>query len=435
MLTLQPWPASQSIERWLPVNYRYETDDNLFRLPDYYHVSSLGRIKNTRTRRILKQAVTGNGYKMVAIYDRHFTVVHCLVAMAYVNNPDPTTRIIVDHKDGNRQYNVGRNLQWVTYQQNTEKYLGIQVIAIPVDAEGNHGEPLVFPSATQATRHSFRQTRGAIPSSTMNSYLNSGKVLYGHIFRRMGGSTDDESAGPGFDLQNRGIRSVLQRRLWEASLPTSELRETQAEQQAAIAGEVWRPARIVSGDSKCPLPATGYEVSDQGRVRDARSGFILRNQFNRTRNVVGNLRWATPGENTIADSRSFAFNDTTFPLSTIQDHMASGIPLQGWFFVREAALGAEGLHVNLGGPEYKIRGIDDIVLIAFNNDANQREDQSFFIQHDGDETNNRLNSLQRANYEQYHQADDRQRVLLGFSTRRILRSRKVELQCNPMLFY
>ncbi|KAF1804836.1 hypothetical protein FB192DRAFT_1467897 [Mucor lusitanicus] len=207
--------------------------------------------------------------------------------------------------------------------------------------------------------------------------------------------------------QENTRRSVEQRRLWRESLPTSELRELQAEQQAAIPGEIWQPARIVSGDSRYPLPATGYEVSDQGRVRNSRSGLLLRNQFSpqgyyrvylngqgffvhrlvastfianddphnriyvdhinsdRTRNVVGNLRWANPRENVrfanairmrafrqdreiehifqaISDSRGFAFNDTTFPLTTIRHHMATGIPLQGWYFVREAAPGAEG---------------------------------------------------------------------------------------------
>lgn len=92
------------------------------------------------------------------------------------------------------------------------------------------------------------------------------------------------------------------------------------------------------------------------------------------------------------------------------------------------------LHVDLGGPEHRNRGVDDIVLLAFNNDVNQREDQPFIIHHDGDETNNRLNNLQRANYEQYHQADDRLRGLLGLPRRRILRSRRMELQYNPMIF-
>ncbi|KAL0142304.1 hypothetical protein V8B55DRAFT_1411841 [Mucor lusitanicus] len=136
----------------------------------------LGRIKNTRTGRVLKQDVSNVGYRNIAIFGRKF-LVHRLVAMTHVRNPDPTTRRVVDHKDGNRQYNVTSNLQWVTYQQNTERALGVQVTAILVDAEGRHGEPLIFPSATQAGKRPFGQTRGSIPGSTMNPYLNSGKVL------------------------------------------------------------------------------------------------------------------------------------------------------------------------------------------------------------------------------------------------------------------
>lgn len=191
-------------EIWKPINYQVERDETVLRVPEHYHVSNYGRIKNSRTKKILVTSVNFNGY-------RHYTLagvnlsVHRLVAMTFLTNPDPVTRTVVDHKDSKRQNNQVSNLQWVTPQFNVEKAKGVQVAAFLVDTKGDHGEQLIFPSIDKACQHPFGQPKGKISSTTMRNYLNSGKVLYGHIFRRIGSATEDEAAGPGYDLQNRGM--------------------------------------------------------------------------------------------------------------------------------------------------------------------------------------------------------------------------------------
>ena len=58
---------------------------------DHYAVSSFGRVKNTKTGRILKTGLTGNGYFIVMLYEdrvKKTHKIHRLVANAFINNPD-----------------------------------------------------------------------------------------------------------------------------------------------------------------------------------------------------------------------------------------------------------------------------------------------------------------------------------------------------------
>ncbi|KAL0140342.1 hypothetical protein V8B55DRAFT_1575591 [Mucor lusitanicus] len=140
--------------------------------------------------------------------------------------------------------------------------------------------------------------------------------------------------------QENALRAVRARQNWLDTLTTAQLREIEDEQQELRQGERWLPARIIQGDSRFPLPEFGYEVSDQGRVRNAQSGRILRpgsgnfgylhvglngrsfrvNRLvastflentdpgtllyvdhingDRTNNFASNLRWVSPQENT-----------------------------------------------------------------------------------------------------------------------------------------
>ncbi|KAL7327368.1 hypothetical protein PS15p_205808 [Mucor circinelloides] len=64
-------------------------------------------------------------------------------------------------------------------------------------------------------------------------------------------------------------RAVEARSLWLESLTTAEIWKVEDEQQELS-------ARITRGGASFPLPALGYEVSDLGRVRNAKSVRILR---------------------------------------------------------------------------------------------------------------------------------------------------------------
>ncbi len=72
-----------------------------------------------RNKKRLKPDTNSNGYLRVSlskdgIVTRRF--IHQLVAEHYVENPENLP--VVNHKNGNRQFNFSGNLEWVTHRQN-----------------------------------------------------------------------------------------------------------------------------------------------------------------------------------------------------------------------------------------------------------------------------------------------------------------------------
>ena len=90
-----------------------------------YEISNTGFVKSKFTGKILK-ACPRNGYLSVTIcYNsiKRRLNIHRLVAEHFVFNPDPSTKIQVNHIDGDKSNNCAWNLEWVTRSENQQHAL------------------------------------------------------------------------------------------------------------------------------------------------------------------------------------------------------------------------------------------------------------------------------------------------------------------------
>lgn len=91
-----------------------------------YQVSNLGKVRNTKTLRVLSQGTCGSGYAFVILrkdgksYNR---MVHRLVMNTFC--PTKNSKLEVNHIDGNKQNNYLDNLEWVTRSENLQHALNI----------------------------------------------------------------------------------------------------------------------------------------------------------------------------------------------------------------------------------------------------------------------------------------------------------------------
>ena len=79
-----------------------------------YQISNLGRVKNFKTNKILKQSIA-KGYNRIRIKSKNY-LVHRLIAQAFI--PNPYNKPQINHIDSNRLNNDINNLEWCTPKEN-----------------------------------------------------------------------------------------------------------------------------------------------------------------------------------------------------------------------------------------------------------------------------------------------------------------------------
>lgn len=146
-----------------------------------YQVSNLGRVKNTKTNKILKGNKADCGYMRVDIQlpkqKRRKFLIHQLVYECFIS-PEYD---VINHKDGNKTNNKVENLESVSHKENLLKAAeetdawGFRKVA-QYDLEGNYIQ--TFANASSAARYI-----GILPASMRNAIrLRDGKTK-GFIFK------------------------------------------------------------------------------------------------------------------------------------------------------------------------------------------------------------------------------------------------------------
>lgn len=122
-----------------------------------YEVSSLGNVRRIGGR-VLKPSTINTGYQFVSLsmkgVVKHHTV-HRLVCMAFCGQP--SAKMTVNHKDGDKLNNRATNLEWVTYKENNMHALATGLRRHPDQrGERNARSKLTFDAAREIVENPLK---------------------------------------------------------------------------------------------------------------------------------------------------------------------------------------------------------------------------------------------------------------------------------------
>lgn len=117
-----------------------------------YEVSNWGRVRNTRTGRVLRHWKDEDGYLLVNLCKdgvrKHYKV-HRLVAQAFIPNPDGLPE--VNHIDQNKENNCVENLEWCDRAYNVRYSQAKTVYMLTLEGKLCG----LWPSTKECDRHGF----------------------------------------------------------------------------------------------------------------------------------------------------------------------------------------------------------------------------------------------------------------------------------------
>jgi len=93
-----------------------------------YEVNYEGKIRNSVTRKVLKELPGTNGYFKYCLNKKWYSA-HRAVALTWLDNDDPEVKTQVNHIDGNKTNNHPNNLEWVSPSNNIKHAVDTGLIA------------------------------------------------------------------------------------------------------------------------------------------------------------------------------------------------------------------------------------------------------------------------------------------------------------------
>ena len=101
--------------------YQVSNLGNVKTLERFYYSGRNHTIRKVQKSMLLKQQTNKDGYRTVGLTKdgkQKYTLVHRIVAQAFIINDDPENKTLINHKDEVKTNNVVDNLEWCTPKYN-----------------------------------------------------------------------------------------------------------------------------------------------------------------------------------------------------------------------------------------------------------------------------------------------------------------------------
>ena len=205
----------------------------------FWHVSSFGRVKNSRGQISSGSVDRAEGYHRVQIAVQPRCIknfyVHRLVAFAF-HGPPSSSDLVVNHIDGNRTNNRADNLEYVTQSENIQHWLKSRPAQSP---QSHSSKPVMARQLGALVGKVYPSVRKAAAIVGI-SRVSVSRCCNGH-----------QVACKGYEF------------FFVQEQKDSSREERADHNRATLQGEIWVDA--VCPKTLCPLRS--YQVSNQGRIQ------------------------------------------------------------------------------------------------------------------------------------------------------------------------